>query len=146
MYCECLPLFNYLTFFVTIKSEKLKKTFILVNIKNDIVYVDSFLLRIFLYNFNSLLDKMIRTFNVLNAFYYWSLVTKCDKSFVHGKSKRKWLPVHFYLILKITPISTLVSVIVIKPKFLFYAENIIITISVKRDKLHVSNHVIIRVS
>lgn len=65
--------------YFTIKSEKLKKTFILVNIKNDIVYVESFLLRIFLYNFISLLDKMIRTFNVLNAFYYWSLVTKCEK-------------------------------------------------------------------
>lgn len=126
--------------YFNIKSEKLKKTFILVNIKNDIVYVDSFLLRIFLYNSISLLDKMIRTFNVLNAFYYWILVTKCDKGFVHGKSKRKWWPIHFYLILKVTPISTLVSVIVIKPKFLFYAENFIITISVKRDKLHVSNY------
>lgn len=144
MYCEGLPFFNYLTCFVTIKSEKLKKTFILVNIKNDIVYVDSFLLQIFLYNFISLLDKMIRTFNVLNAFYYWSLVTKCDKSFVHGKSKRKRWIFHFHLILKITPISTLVSVIVFKPKFLFYAENFFITISVKRDKL--SNYVIIRVS
>lgn len=127
--------------YFTIKSEKLKKTFILVNIKNDIVYVDSFLLRIFLYNSISLLDKMIRTFNVLNAFYYWILVTKCDKGFVHCKSKRKWWSIHFYLILKITPISTIVSVIVIKPKlFLFYAENFIITISVKRDKLHVSNY------
>lgn len=131
MYCECLPFFNYLTCFVTTKSENLKKTFILVNIKKDIVYVDSFLLQIFLYNFISFLDKMIRTFNVLNAFYYWSLVTK-------------WWTIHFYLILKITPISTLVSDMVINPKFLFYAENFIIIISVKRDSL--SNYVIFRVS
>lgn len=108
MYCECLPFFNYLTCFVTTKSENLKKTFILVNIKKDIVYVDSFLLQIFLYNFISFLDKMIWTFNVLNAFYYWSLVTKCEKRVLFMvKARENGGPFIFTLFLRLRRLAPL---------------------------------------
>lgn len=74
---------------------------------------------------------MIWVFNVLNVFYYWILVIKCDKGFVYGKSKRKWWFIYFYFIFKIMLISIFVFVIVIKFKFLFYVENFIIIILVK---------------
>lgn len=120
MYCECLPFFNYLTCFVTTKSENLKKTFILVNIKKDSVYVDSFLLQIFLYNFISLLDKMIRTFNVLNAFYYWSLVTKCEKRVLFMvKARENGGLFIFTLFLRLRQLAPLFLLLLWIPSFCF---------------------------
>lgn len=66
-----------------------------------------------------------------------------EKSFVYGKSKRKWWIIYFYFIFKIMLISIFVFDMVINFKFLFYVENFIIIILVKWDNL--SNYVIFRV-